>query len=81
MLAISPEHQRRGAGNILLQWGINVADDASLPCYLESSTEGYDLYRRNGFEDVDHIECDMTEWGREGVYLYMVMVRPAKATE
>ena len=79
LLVTSPEHQQRGAGKMLLQWGMNVADESGLPCYVESSPEGYNLYRKNGFEDVDYIFNDMTRWGHEGVYRYAVMIRPTES--
>lgn len=37
MLVVSPKAQRTGAGAALLQKLADEADEADLPCYLESS--------------------------------------------
>jgi len=42
------EAQRRGAGSMLLRWIAAEADNLGLPAYLESTTEGRDLYERHG---------------------------------
>jgi hypothetical protein len=33
-----------------MQWGINVAEQLSLPIYLESTVEGVPLYQKLGFQ-------------------------------
>lgn len=50
VIAVKPEHQRRGAGALLTKWGLDMAELAGLPVYLESSEEGFGLYKRLGFE-------------------------------
>ena len=77
LLDTHPNHQRRGAGTMLVQWGINVADEAGLCCYLEASSAGYALYHKMGFKDVDVIDVDMGKWGKEGIYRHVCMIRPA----
>lgn len=37
---------------MLVKWGTDIADEAGIDCYLEASPAGYQLYRKNGFEDV-----------------------------
>ncbi|MCJ1401662.1 hypothetical protein MMC11_004879 [Xylographa trunciseda] len=78
LLDTHPDHQKRGAGGMLVQWGINVADEAGLCCYLEASSAGYTLYRQKGFKDVETIEMDMAKYGKEGVSRHVCMIRPAK---
>ncbi|TDZ25412.1 putative acyltransferase SID5 [Colletotrichum orbiculare MAFF 240422] len=53
VIAVKPEHQRRGAGALLTKWGLAMAELAGLPVYLESSEEGFPLYQRLGFEVLD----------------------------
>ncbi|KAF6821338.1 GNAT family protein [Colletotrichum plurivorum] len=53
VIAVNPKHQRRGAGALLTKWGLDMADLAGLPVYLESSEEGFPLYKRLGFEVLD----------------------------
>ena len=81
LLDTHPDHQRRGAGAMLVRWGTEMADAAGLPCYLEGSEPGYQLYRKNGFEDVENLDWDLREWGppgSQGVCRFVCMVRPAK---
>ncbi|KAJ3958566.1 hypothetical protein N0V92_004839 [Colletotrichum tropicale] len=53
VIAVRPEHQRRGVGALLTKWGLDMAELAGLPVYLESSPVGYPLYQRLGFETLD----------------------------
>jgi ribosomal protein S18 acetylase RimI-like enzyme len=48
ILAVHPEYQRRGIGELLMQFGIDVAQKAVLPIYVESSREGVRLYEKTG---------------------------------
>lgn len=51
MLGVAPAYQSQGIGSSLLQPILNQADNAELPCYLETSTEsGVRFYQRHGFE-------------------------------
>jgi len=52
ILAIHPDHQRKGAGIAGLQWGTDKADELDLPAYLESSVMGKGLYEKFGFSFV-----------------------------
>jgi ribosomal protein S18 acetylase RimI-like enzyme len=49
-LGVDPERQRRGHGTALLQRGLERADRARLPCYLETARESsVPFYERLGF--------------------------------
>ncbi|KAA8635336.1 hypothetical protein SMACR_01558 [Sordaria macrospora] len=52
-LVCQTNRQRLGAGKALLHWGTTLADELSLPLFLESSPFGYNLYRQFGFEPID----------------------------
>ena len=78
LLDVDPSQQRRGAGTLLLRWGMDVADDAGLPCYLEATSAGYHLYQKVGFEAIDNIDLDMSEWGLDYEPRFVCMIRPAK---
>ncbi|KAH9896248.1 acyl-CoA N-acyltransferase [Xylariomycetidae sp. FL2044] len=54
-MAVHPDHQRRGAGRLLMQWGMDVAEKMGLPVYLESTEPGYPLYQHMGFERLTHV--------------------------
>lgn len=55
MLVVDPPHQRRGAGALLVKWGLELADKAQLASFLEASDAGKKLYTSLGFEPV-HVE-------------------------
>lgn len=43
-----PEHQRRGAGSALLQWGVELADLEGLKICLEATPFGLGMYKKFG---------------------------------
>ncbi|HYG28346.1 MAG TPA: GNAT family N-acetyltransferase, partial [Caulobacteraceae bacterium] len=52
-LGVTPRLQGMGIGSRLLRAGLNRADEAGLPAYLETGTEkNVALYRRHGFEPI-----------------------------
>jgi ribosomal protein S18 acetylase RimI-like enzyme len=52
VIAVHPEYQRRGIGQLLMEYGIGVAQKASLPVYIESSQDGMRLYEKLGCQRV-----------------------------
>lgn len=81
MLTTDPAFQRKGAGKLLLEWGIKIADELGLPTYLESSQEGFGLYKRHGFEEVDVFDLDLEKYGGNGVYRSPLMMREPRKWE
>lgn len=75
LLVTDPAHQRRGAGAMLVRWGIERADKARLPSYLEASMPGRPLYARLGFEAKYEEVFDLLKYGSEGKEINTVMVR------
>ncbi|KAI1499268.1 acyl-CoA N-acyltransferase [Biscogniauxia marginata] len=55
-LAVHPDHQRSGAGRVLVQQGIDIAEQFGLPIYTESSQPGMPLYESLGFERLTHVK-------------------------
>lgn len=50
--------QGQGLGSTLVEMGTSRADDAKVPCYLETGTDSnIAFYRKRGFEVVGHAEC------------------------
>ena len=79
-MVVSPTHQRRGIGTLLLSEGLQEVDKLGLPCVLGASPEGEGLYRRWGWEEVEVMEMRLWEYeGGEGMGLarHVVMCRPA----
>ncbi|RYO81791.1 hypothetical protein DL766_004652 [Monosporascus sp. MC13-8B] len=54
-------HRRRGAGRLLAQWGIDIAEQLKLPIYLEATFEGVPLYDSVGFKRVSHEKVVLPE--------------------
>ncbi|OCT48602.1 putative GNAT family acetyltransferase [Cladophialophora carrionii] len=50
-----PKSQGRGAGSMLIKWGLDIAEALGLPAYLESSPVAHRLYQKFGFRDIDEL--------------------------
>ncbi len=77
MLATHPDWQRQGFGGSLMAAVFAIADDAGLPCYLETETEAnVAYYRHHGFEV--RSEWDLrTADGVDGPHMWG-MLRPPR---
>ncbi|KAI9819828.1 MAG: hypothetical protein M1827_006397 [Pycnora praestabilis] len=62
-LTIDPKSQGKGAGKALLAWGLQEADKAQLPVYLEASHAGEPLYKQFGFEEKGQNHIDLRPYG------------------
>lgn len=82
VLATDPAYGRRGAGSLLLDWGLQLADQDGAVCHLEATQKGYSLYERKGFVDALGSESAITFdvshiTGKTGDLVDLVaMVRP-----
>lgn len=65
-LATHPDHQGRGAGRLLLEWGLNKADKEGLTVYLDATAAGRTMYEKRGFSLVRVTEWDRVPWGGQG---------------
>ncbi|KAF2447592.1 hypothetical protein P171DRAFT_518677 [Karstenula rhodostoma CBS 690.94] len=77
-LATHPEHHRRGAGRILLHWGVEKADAEGWRTYLDATPVGLKSYERVGFKIVREVTFDRGQWGGEGEDWWACMVRESK---
>ncbi|MCJ1465021.1 hypothetical protein MMC07_003636 [Pseudocyphellaria aurata] len=48
MCFVHPDHRRRGAGHLLVEWGIKKADEMGVELFVESTDDGKPLYDRHG---------------------------------
>lgn len=48
-LGVDPNHQRRGIGKLLLNWGVDKAKTEGRDCYLIATPAGRPLYESVGF--------------------------------
>jgi N-acetylglutamate synthase-like GNAT family acetyltransferase len=53
-MATHPNYQRKGIGRLLVQWGVDVAEQLGLPIYLEATSKGCGLFESAGFERLTH---------------------------
>ncbi|RDI89548.1 hypothetical protein Vi05172_g730 [Venturia inaequalis] len=75
VLVTHPEHHRRVAGSLLIQWGVDEMDRLGLIGYLEGSTAGRPLYERFGFEGVRELVWDSRPYGGTGIDTHLAMFR------
>jgi len=81
VLCVEPGAQRRGAGALLVGWGVRRADELGLAAIVEASRMGAPLYARFGFEAVHRERFDVGIYGKEfeGVHdENVIMIRPRK---
>ncbi|KAE9364503.1 hypothetical protein N431DRAFT_421531 [Stipitochalara longipes BDJ] len=53
-----PKHRRRGVGRLLMEWGIQKADDLGLASYIEATDIGLKLYEAHGFKVEGDVDLD-----------------------
>lgn len=70
---------QRGAGSMLVRWGIELSERTSLPCYLQASDQGRRLYQHHGFEEIDTVEFDLSEYGLDGIEKMTEMTRGSRS--
>lgn len=71
-LCCRTSHQGRGAGRMLMDFGVNLADSEGKEIYVEASPPGVPLYKKSGFREVDRLVV------LEGRYIELLMLRDAK---
>lgn len=70
-LGTRPERQGQGYGSALVDVGLSRADEAGLPCYLETATQSnIDYYTKRGFEVTGQVPM--------GRFTFTGMVRPPR---
>ncbi|RMZ77359.1 hypothetical protein DV737_g4411, partial [Chaetothyriales sp. CBS 132003] len=79
VVGTAPRARGQGAASLLLKWGTERADDYNLPAYLEATKSGHSVYRKYGFDQVDHLPIEISQWGGQD-FVNSCMIRPARAT-
>jgi GNAT superfamily N-acetyltransferase len=49
-MMVDPDHQRKGIGQKLLQWGLDLADKQKMVCWLYARPAAVRLYESAGFK-------------------------------
>lgn len=71
---MDPAYQRKGLGAMLLNHGISLANAEGRKVHLEATPEGYPLYKKLGFKDVEVLTFDLSRWGGKEPGFSTVMV-------
>lgn len=80
MLGTHPEHQRRGAGALAMQWGTDQADLEGADAFLWSTPHGKHLYEKSGFEVLEAAEFDFKPYGLDERNQAWAMLRKPRKT-
>ncbi|KAF2261032.1 acyl-CoA N-acyltransferase [Lojkania enalia] len=75
LLHTDPKFQGRGAGGGLVKWGQEQADKLGLPIYLESSPSAHRFYQKHGFQDVEQLSLNLSEFGGDKLHITPLMIR------
>lgn len=69
---------------MLMQWGTERLEETQIPGFIIASDQGYGLYIKNGFKEVERWEVDLDQWsqlGGNGIYKNVYLTRqPARNT-
>ena len=82
-LFTDPSFQQQGMGSALVKHGNQLADQVSLPIFVQALPFSYPVHAKHGYETVQHLDVDLTKWipGAEssdkgyGNYRFRYMVR------
>jgi GNAT superfamily N-acetyltransferase len=80
VFAVHPDYQRQGIGSLLLQWGLEKADELAANIWLTSTPQAVSMYEKNGWTVMERNEIDLGKHGGEGVYTRAWMLRKPKNT-
>lgn len=66
---------------MLVQWGLDRADEKGVEIYLEASVPGRPMYEKFGLRVLKVMDFDMAQLGYEGVDTHICMWRPARGQD
>lgn len=66
MFCVAPRFHGQGVGNLLAQWGVDVADTLGLFMWVHASEAVHGLLGKHGFETVGQLSIDLDEWVPRG---------------
>lgn len=65
-IGTDPQHERRGAASMLIQWGLERSNRDNIPIALESTLVAWPLYQKLGFQDEKNISMVLEGLGEDG---------------
>lgn len=57
-----PDARRRGVGKLLMDWGVQQADERGYEAFVDATDLGRELYRTYGFIDGEKRQLDMSQF-------------------
>ncbi|KAI6860843.1 hypothetical protein KC338_g6799 [Hortaea werneckii] len=79
IIATHPRYQGRGAGSMMINWGLERADQDNVAAYLEASPEAVSLYEKLGFQNVASTDTWIQNERVKGEwYRNLFMIRPGR---
>jgi GNAT superfamily N-acetyltransferase len=78
ILATDPAYQGKGAGSLMMRWGLEKADEQKVEAYLEASPDAVPLYHKFGFRGAGRTDTHIdNERVKDTWYRNLFMIRPA----
>ena len=59
---IHPTWQRRGVGSAMIRWALEHLRPDTMPVWLCAQPDGYSLYLKLGWRDVEKVDMDLSKW-------------------
>ncbi|KAI7287494.1 hypothetical protein KC345_g558 [Hortaea werneckii] len=81
MLVTHPDHQRRGAASMLVQWGCEKADEKGMLAALMATEAGMGVYLRHGFQVMKQTMLELHPYGVEASDSRVGMLRRPMSRE
>ncbi|KAM0799118.1 acyl-CoA N-acyltransferase [Usnea florida] len=79
MLSVDPDHQHRGAGTMMVNWGLELADKIGAEATVEATLEGRHLYEQRGFVMQEYFTLVVSErWANRPKVRLFFMHRPKR---
>lgn len=61
---------------MLMKWGTDKLEEMKVPGFIVSSDQGYGLYLKHGFKEIERWETDLSRWPPgQGKYKNVFMTR------
>jgi GNAT superfamily N-acetyltransferase len=74
-LVTDARYHRRGAGELLMRWGLEKAAEHHVPITLTASPLGRLLYTKLGFQELGYVDCEV-EGDHEKAWTYAMIWVP-----
>jgi hypothetical protein len=80
MICTHPKYRRRGVAALMVQWGIDRANEMDCETFIEAGVEGRLLYRNFGLVDVEKLSTPRPEKEMDEAWEKLEEMYPFEAT-